>query len=89
MHQEIDAFVKKHGHVPSFTDRAELPYCFSFQKECLRFRPPGFTGIPHKISKDSEYPRLPINQRSSNSKFFLSNSRIQRLSYSKRYPHYS
>ncbi|KAG1179338.1 hypothetical protein G6F70_001106 [Rhizopus microsporus] len=55
MHQEIDAFVKKHGHVPSFTDRAELPYCFSFQKECLRFRPPGFTGIPHKISKDIVY----------------------------------
>jgi cytochrome P450 len=52
MYQEIDAFVKKHGHIPSFTDRAELPYCFSFQKECFRFRPPGFIGIPHKVSKD-------------------------------------
>ncbi|ORE10331.1 cytochrome P450 [Rhizopus microsporus var. microsporus] len=55
MYQEIDTFVKKHGRIPSFTDRAELPYCFSFQKECLRFRPPGFTGIPHKVSKDIVY----------------------------------
>ncbi|RCH84474.1 hypothetical protein CU097_006601 [Rhizopus azygosporus] len=55
MHQEIDTFVKKHGHIPSFTDRAELPYCFSFQKECLRFRPPGSVGIPHKVSKDIVY----------------------------------
>ncbi|KAG1462291.1 hypothetical protein G6F46_004333 [Rhizopus delemar] len=52
---EIDAFIRKHGRQPAFSDREELPYFIAFEKECLRFRAPTDLGLPHKVLKDVVY----------------------------------
>jgi cytochrome P450 len=53
---EIDAFIRKHGRQPAFSDREELPYFIAFEKECLRFRAPTDLGLPHKVLKDGKDP---------------------------------
>ncbi|KAI8365552.1 cytochrome P450 [Blakeslea trispora] len=50
--QEIDEFIKTKGRLPSFKERHELPLCVSIMKECMRFRPTTFFGLPHSSSKD-------------------------------------
>ncbi|CAO3690971.1 unnamed protein product [Rhizopus microsporus] len=52
IYQEVTAFIQKHGREPTFAEREELPYFIAFEKECIRFRPPGDLGLPHKVSKD-------------------------------------
>jgi cytochrome P450 len=52
LRDEIDIFISRHGRLPSFADRLELPYYISFQKEVLRFRPPTSFGVPRKASED-------------------------------------
>ncbi|KAI8367441.1 cytochrome P450 [Choanephora cucurbitarum] len=49
---EIDTFIKTHGHVPSFADRLEVPLCISIMKECMRFKPPSPFGLPHSVAED-------------------------------------
>ncbi|KAI8354066.1 cytochrome P450 [Blakeslea trispora] len=49
---EIDAFFKKHGHVPTFADRLEVPLCISIMKECMRFKPTSAFGLPHSVTED-------------------------------------
>jgi cytochrome P450 len=56
---EIDGFVARHGCLPTFKERDEVPYCVSVIKECIRYRPTGPFGVPHAASEDS---KCPINQ---------------------------
>ncbi|CAO3682084.1 unnamed protein product [Rhizopus stolonifer] len=53
--EEVDAFIKKHGRQPMFSDREELPYLIAFEKESIRFRPPLDIGSPHTVLKDVAY----------------------------------
>ncbi|RCI06100.1 hypothetical protein CU098_013289 [Rhizopus stolonifer] len=55
LQDEVDTFINRHGRIPTFADRLELPYFIAFQKECLRFRPPALFNIPRKASKDVVY----------------------------------
>lgn len=50
--KEIDEFIKKYNRVPTFDDRLKFPYYNAVQKECIRFRPASFFGIPRKVNKD-------------------------------------
>lgn len=52
---EVDAFINKHKRIPTFEDRLELPYYISVQKECLRYRPPAYFGVPRKASEDGNF----------------------------------
>ncbi|KAI9489088.1 cytochrome P450 [Zychaea mexicana] len=49
---EVDAFIKEHGRLPLPYERDSLPYFIAVQKECLRYRPFIFLGIPHELQKD-------------------------------------
>ncbi|RCH93775.1 cytochrome P450 1 sub A member 2, partial [Rhizopus stolonifer] len=51
---EIDAFVAKHGHLPTFEERSEVPLCISVIKESMRFRPATFFGLPHTLHEEIE-----------------------------------
>ncbi|KAG2236928.1 cytochrome P450 [Thamnidium elegans] len=51
---EIDIFVRSHQRLPLFKERLELPYCISFIKECMRFRPNLVFGLPRKAYHDIE-----------------------------------
>lgn len=49
---EIDEFIKANKRPPTFEDRLQLPYYNAVQKECIRFRPASFFGVPQKATKD-------------------------------------
>ncbi|KAI7896202.1 cytochrome P450 [Mucor mucedo] len=51
---EIDNFIERHGRLPSFSDRLELPFCVSTMKECMRYKPITAFGIPHLANDDIE-----------------------------------
>ncbi|KAI9486152.1 MAG: cytochrome P450 [Benjaminiella poitrasii] len=57
---EVDAFIGKYHRLPKFEDRLELPYYIAFQKECLRYRPAVYFGVPRKASKDVVYKNYVI-----------------------------
>lgn len=52
MSDEIDSFVHKHGRLPMFTERKEIPSLIAVIKETLRYRPSIYFGVPHKATKD-------------------------------------
>lgn len=52
---EIDEFVNANGHIPSFSERKQVPYCVSVIKECLRMKNALTLGLPHYANKDSMY----------------------------------
>ncbi|CAO3645249.1 unnamed protein product [Cunninghamella blakesleeana] len=52
MHQEIDAFITKHGRLPTFEERDQVPYIVAVQRESLRYRPIVPLGVPHVANKD-------------------------------------
>ncbi|CAO3645431.1 unnamed protein product [Cunninghamella blakesleeana] len=52
LHEEIDAFIQKHGRLPTFEERDQVPYLIAVQRESLRFRPIAPFGIPHLANKD-------------------------------------
>ncbi|KAI9245377.1 cytochrome P450 [Phascolomyces articulosus] len=54
LRDEIDAFIKVHGHVPTFKDRDEVPFLISVQKECMRYRPTTPFGLLHEATEDLE-----------------------------------
>ncbi|KAI9015832.1 cytochrome P450 [Phycomyces nitens] len=54
MCDEIDAFIVKNGHLPSFSDREELPYLIAVMMENLRFRSITNFGVPHYATDDIE-----------------------------------
>lgn len=49
---EIDLFVEKHGRLPTFTEKAEVPFCVATYKECMRYRPTTPFGVPHSTNED-------------------------------------
>ncbi|CEP19556.1 hypothetical protein [Parasitella parasitica] len=51
---EIDKFIQVHGRMPTFTERTEVPLCISVMKECMRYRPTTYFGLPHSTDKDIE-----------------------------------
>ncbi|KAI8355565.1 cytochrome P450 [Blakeslea trispora] len=51
---EIKEFEAKHGRLPTFEDRLEVPYSVSVQKESMRYRPATFFGVPHAVREDLE-----------------------------------
>ncbi|OAC99015.1 cytochrome P450 CYP5207 [Mucor lusitanicus CBS 277.49] len=51
---EIDKFVELHGKLPTFDERTELPLCISVLKECMRYRPTTYFGLPHTVDRDIE-----------------------------------
>ncbi|KAL0095299.1 cytochrome P450 [Phycomyces blakesleeanus] len=55
MCEEIDAFIIKHGRIPSFSDREEIPYIIAVMMENLRFRSITNFGIPHYATDDIEF----------------------------------
>ncbi|KAI9264097.1 cytochrome P450 [Phascolomyces articulosus] len=54
MREEIGKFVSEHGRLPTFDERESVPYSISVQKECMRFRPITYFGLPHEASQDIE-----------------------------------
>jgi cytochrome P450 len=52
---EIDDFVARNGHLPTFKERNEVPYCISVTKECMRYRPTGPFSLPHATTEDSKW----------------------------------
>ncbi|KAL5480690.1 hypothetical protein ACEPAI_9630 [Sanghuangporus weigelae] len=52
--EEIDKIVG-HDCLPSFSDRANLPFIDCIVKEVLRFHPPVPLGIPHESTRAHEY----------------------------------
>ena len=49
------------GRLPTYSDRASLPYVEALYKEVLRWQPVGPFGVPHKYSskRDDEYLGTP------------------------------
>ena len=54
MSEELDQFIREHSRLPTFDERDEIPYSISVQKECMRYRPTTFFGLPHEASQDSK-----------------------------------
>ncbi|KAL9544497.1 hypothetical protein MBANPS3_007598 [Mucor bainieri] len=50
--REIDVFFRKNYRFPTIGDLPRLPYYNALLKECLRFRPPVYFGIPRKANED-------------------------------------
>ncbi|OAD74738.1 CYP5206 protein, partial [Phycomyces blakesleeanus NRRL 1555(-)] len=49
---EIDTFMMKHGRIPSFSDRLDLPYTEAALLESARFRCVSNFGVPHCVTED-------------------------------------
>lgn len=52
--KELDAVIGP-GRMPTFEDRARLPYIAAIVKECLRWLPVAPMGFPHVPLEDEEY----------------------------------
>lgn len=68
---EIDKFVELHGKLPTFDERTELPLCISVLKECMRYRPTTYFGLPHTVDRDSKLPKGTYLDISLNSDVYL------------------
>lgn len=53
LHEEIDRVCG--DRLPVAEDRPNLPFLRAIIRECLRWRPPVPTGIPHALTQDDEY----------------------------------
>lgn len=51
---ELDAFIRDHGRLPKFSERDHVALLYSSIRECLRFKPAGPFGIPHRSTADSK-----------------------------------
>ncbi|ORZ14121.1 cytochrome P450 [Absidia repens] len=52
LYEEVNAFYKSYGRLPTFEERDQLPYSIAVQKESMRFRPTTPFGIPHLSTED-------------------------------------
>ncbi|KAI8982601.1 cytochrome P450 [Pilobolus umbonatus] len=52
VYEEMKSFVKKHNHLPDYTERSETPYTLSFMREVFRFRSVTNFGVPHCTTED-------------------------------------
>ncbi|KAA8615000.1 cytochrome p450 [Pyrenophora tritici-repentis] len=53
LHEELDRVCG--GRLPRSEDRPNLPFLRAIIRECIRWRPPVPTGIPHYLIQDDEY----------------------------------
>ncbi|KAL5409611.1 hypothetical protein PMIN03_005857 [Paraphaeosphaeria minitans] len=53
LHEELDRVCG--DRLPVAEDRPNLPFLRAVIRECLRWRPPVPTGIPHELTQDDEY----------------------------------
>ncbi|KAF2438801.1 cytochrome P450 2E1 [Karstenula rhodostoma CBS 690.94] len=53
LHEELDRVCG--DRLPVAEDRPKLPFLRAIIRECLRWRPPVPTGIPHSLTQDDEY----------------------------------
>ncbi|KAK7179314.1 major facilitator superfamily transporter [Paraphaeosphaeria sporulosa] len=53
LHEELDRVCGE--RLPVAEDRPNLPFLRAVIRECLRWRPPVPTGIPHELTQDDEY----------------------------------
>ncbi|CAI6335753.1 unnamed protein product [Periconia digitata] len=53
LHEELDRVCG--DRLPVAEDRPHLPFLRAVIRECLRWRPPVPTGIPHELTQDDEY----------------------------------
>jgi cytochrome P450 len=53
LHEELDRVCG--DRLPQAEDRPNLPFLRAAIRECLRWRPPVPTGIPHELVQDDEY----------------------------------
>jgi len=53
LHEELDRVCG--DRLPIAEDRPNLPFLRAVIRECLRWRPPVPTGIPHRLVQDDEY----------------------------------
>ena len=53
LHEELDRVCG--DRLPVAEDRPNLPFLRAVIRECLRWRPPVPTGIPHELTHDDEY----------------------------------
>lgn len=82
---EVDAFIKKHGRVPEFEDRLELPYYIAVQKECIRYRPTLYFIIPRTSNQNGKLSYFCRRYKSRLNLLFFFFSYLQKLRYSKRH----
>jgi cytochrome P450 len=54
LYEEIQAFKKEYGRLPTFNDKDRVPFVHSALTECIRFRAPTTFGIPHLVTEDSK-----------------------------------
>jgi cytochrome P450 len=52
---EISAAIPEGDRLPSFADRAKLPYVDCIVQECLRWNPVGNVALAHYLTEDDEY----------------------------------
>lgn len=52
---EISAAIPDGDRLPSFEDRAKLPYIDCIVQECLRWNPVGNVALAHYLTEDDEY----------------------------------
>ncbi|KAJ3505894.1 hypothetical protein NLJ89_g7173 [Agrocybe chaxingu] len=53
--EEIDRVIGTQFRLPTFGDRASLPYVEAIYREVMRYNPPGHLGVPHKTTEDDVY----------------------------------
>ncbi|KAL0083201.1 cytochrome P450 [Phycomyces blakesleeanus] len=58
---EIDTFMMKHGRIPSFSDRLDLPYTEAALLESARFRCVSNFGVPHCVTEDGNMYAMHMN----------------------------
>jgi cytochrome P450 len=52
---EISAAIPDGDHLPTFEDRAKLPYLDCIVQECLRWNPVGNVALAHYLTEDDVY----------------------------------
>ncbi|KAI9496863.1 cytochrome P450 [Zychaea mexicana] len=53
LRDEVDAFINKHGRLPTYEERENFPFLLSTQKECLRYKSLVHL-VLHQVSEDIE-----------------------------------
>ena len=51
---EVDTFIRKYKRLPKFSERDQLPFMISVQKECMRYRPPLHLSVPHSLDQNGK-----------------------------------
>jgi cytochrome P450 len=82
--EELDAFIKEHGKVPTFSQREQVPYTISVMKECMCVRPITAFGVPIETTKDGELTFIILQLMSRRRKrivFFFKKKKREQLKH--------